>query len=110
MCQFGPLILLMCQFGPLILLMCQFGPLILLKHQFVPLIMLMCQFGQLISGLGICSLVFWANCSFFNKKQLNEQFAQKNKRFAHSLIFGEQPEWIADGHSFLVSDLSDLLT
>ena len=30
--------------------------------------------------------------------------------FAHSLIFGEQPEQIAHGCSFLVSDLSDLLT
>ena len=40
---------------------------------------------------------------------MSEQFAQKNKRFAHSLIFGERPEQIAHGSSFLVSNLSDLL-
>ena len=37
----------------------------------------------------------------------NEQVAQKNERFAHLLIFSEQPERFAHGHSFLVSDLSD---
>ena len=35
---------------------------------------------------------------------------KKNKRFAHSLIFGERPEGFAHGGSFLVSDLSDFLT
>ena len=30
----------------------------------------------------------------------------KNERFAHLLIFGEQPERFACGRSFLVSDLS----
>ena len=51
--------------------------------------------------------------------QKNEQMAQKNEQFAHSLIFGERPERITHGRSFLVirshcsflvSDLSDLLT
>ena len=32
------------------------------------------------------------------------------KRFAYSLIFGERPERFAYGCSFLVDDLSDLLT
>ena len=39
-----------------------------------------------------------------------EQFAQINKPFAHSLIFGERPERIAHGRSFFVNDLSDSLT
>ena len=41
---------------------------------------------------------------------MNERFAQKNKRFAHLFIFGERPEQITHCGSFLVSDLSDLLT
>ena len=54
-------------------------------------------------GLGIRSSVFWA------KKWANERFAQKNERFAHLLLFGEQPEWLAHGRSFLVSNLSESL-
>ena len=34
----------------------------------------------------------------------------KNERFARALIFGERPEQFAHGHSFLVSNLSKLLT
>ena len=33
----------------------------------------------------------------------------KNERFAHLLIFGEQPERFAHGCSFPLSDLSDSL-
>ena len=62
------------------------------------------------AGLGICSSVSWAHRSFFAKKWVNKQFGQKNEHLAHSLIFGERPEQIAHGHSFLVSDLSDSLT
>ena len=75
------------------------------------------------AGLGIRSSVFLANRSFFAKKRANEQFAQINERFVHSLIFGERPERFAHiviicerperidhGRSFLVSDLSDSLT
>ena len=80
---------------------------------------------SLLSGQGICSSVFQQNRSFFAQKLANEGLAQKNERFAHSLIFGERPEWlltitvlisseqpeqIAHGDSFLVSNLSDLLT
>ena len=65
---------------------------------------------RFFSGLGICSSVFWANCSFFAQNWANERFAQKNEQFTHSLTFGERPEQIAHGHSFLVSDLSDSLT
>ena len=64
----------------------------------------------MVSGLGITLLCFWANRSFFAKKWANEWFPQKNKWFAHSLTFGEQPERIAHGRSFLVRDLSDSLT
>ena len=46
----------------------------------------------------------------FNKKWANGRFTKKNKRLVHSLIFGERPEQITHGHSFLVSDLSDSLT
>ena len=34
----------------------------------------------------------------------------KKQQFTHLLIFGERPERIAHGCSFLVSDLSDSLT
>ena len=46
---------------------------------------------------------------FFAKKITNERFAQKNERFAHLLIFGEQPERFAHCCSFLVSDRSESL-
>ena len=61
------------------------------------------------AGLGLLSLVFWANHSFFAQKWANEQFAQKNEQFAHSLIFGEQLEQFAHGLSFLVNNLSKSL-
>ena len=69
-----------------------------------------CQFWLLVqvsrTGLGIRSSVFWANHLFMQK---NERFAQINKRFAHSLIFGEQPERFTHGRSLLVSVLSQSL-
>ena len=89
---------------------------------------------RLRAGLGLCSSVFRANHSFFAQKWANEPFAQKNEQFTRSLIFGELPErfahdrsfplseslmvahfwwatWAIRSHrSFLVSDLSDLLT
>ena len=46
---------------------------------------------------------FWANCSFFVSNRANE-------RFAHFLIYHERPEQITHGRSFVMSDLSDLLT
>ena len=60
--------------------------------------------SSLAAGLGIHSLVI---ARFLRR---NEQFAQKNEQFAHCLIFGERPEQISHGRSFLVSDLSDSLT
>ena len=36
-------------------------------------------------------------------------FAQKNKRFTHSLIFSERPEWFALDRSFPLNDLSESL-
>ena len=62
------------------------------------------------AGLVICSSIFCSNCSIFTQKGRNEQFAQKNEQFVHSLIFGEWPEQIAHGHWCLVRDLRDLLT
>ena len=44
---------------------------------------------------------------FFAKKWANERFAQKT---AHSLIFGERPEQFAHSRSFVLSDLTELLT
>ena len=41
---------------------------------------------------------------------MNERFAQKNEQFTHSLFFGERPERFAHDRSFLLSDLSELLT
>ena len=60
--------------------------------------------SSLAAGLGIHSLVI---ARFL---RINERFAQKNEQFAHCLIFGERPERISHGRSFLVSDLSDSLT
>ena len=51
----------------------------------------------------------WANCSFSMSERANEQFAQKNERFAHSLICLEWPERFSHNRSFDMSDLSDLL-
>ena len=77
--------------------------------------------NEQIAGLGIFSLIFWGNRWVFAKKWANQWFPLKNEWFAHfwwvtwaicswSLIFGKRCEWIAHGHSFLVSNLSDLLT
>ena len=44
---------------------------------------------------------------FFLSNKVNERFAQKNERFDHSLIYHEQPEQIAQSHSFVMSDLSE---
>ena len=46
---------------------------------------------------------------FLRKNELMSNLLKKNKRFAHSLIFGEQPERFAHSLSFLVSYLSDSL-
>ena len=45
--------------------------------------------NEQIAWLGICSLVFWANHSFFAKKWVN------NEQMSNSLIFGERPEGFA---------------
>ena len=42
-------------------------------------------------------------------KRANERFTQKNERFAHTLIYHEHPERIAHSHSFVMSNLSNLL-
>ena len=60
-------------------------------------------------GLGIRSWVFRANRSFFAQKYANEQFAQKNELFIHSLIFGERPERFSHTRSFTLSELSESL-
>ena len=60
-------------------------------------------------GLGIRSFDFQANRSIFVQKLANEQFAQNNERFTHSLLFGERPERFAHDHSFPLSDLSESL-
>ena len=57
----------------------------------------------------------WEFAQLFSKRIA--RFLRKNgrmsdwlKKTSDLLIFGEQPERIAHGRSFLVSDLSDLLT
>ena len=57
--------------------------------------------GWVYPGLGIRSFDFRANRSFFVKKLANEQFTQKNERFTHWLIFGEQNEQFAHIAHFL---------
>ena len=73
------------------------------------------------------SHIFWANCSFFVSKRVNERFAQKKRAirsFAHlswatwatwvnrsrSLICHGGPERFAHSCSFVLGDLSKLLT
>ena len=53
------------------------------------------------------SQIFWANHSFFVSERANERFAQKNKRFPHSLDYHEQPERTVHSRSFDLSDLSE---
>ena len=87
---------------------------------------------EIVSGLEIRSLVFWANCVFFAKKWANERFVKKSSDSLYCsflvsdqsglLIFGERPEqfahsahlsWAerdAHGRSVVMSDLSDSLT
>ena len=40
------------------------------------------------------------NHSFFVSERVNERFAQKNKQFAHALFYHERPEQIPHGYSF----------
>ena len=63
--------------------------------------------GSISAGLGICSSVFWANRSFFDKNMIEWAICSK---VSDSLIHSERPELIVHSHSFLVSDLIDLLT
>ena len=71
--------------------------------------------NKLINEKGICVL---NHLIFLNGKCVTTQqsdFFKRNicfssTRAGNSLIFGEGPERIAHGCSFLVSDLSDLLT
>ena len=58
------------------------------------------------AGLEIRSSVFWANCSFFAKKELMSNLLKNTNDL---LIFGEWPERFAHGCSFLVSELSESL-
>ena len=62
-----------------------------------------------ITRAGNSLIGFLSELLVFCKKWANERFAQKNKQFARSLIFGERPERFAHGHSFLVSDLMESL-
>ena len=51
--------------------------------------------GYPTSGAGNLLIGFLSELLIFVQKRVNEQFAQKNERFAHLLIFGEQPEQFA---------------
>ena len=67
-----------------------------------------CIFSSpLIQGWEFAYLISEQIACFFYQKWANECFAQKNERFIHSLIFSKR---IAHGRSFLVSEMSDLLT
>ena len=58
-------------------------------------------------GLGICTMVFLANCLFFANKWSNkDQMSDSLKKTRELLTFGERPEQITYAHSFLVSNLS----
>ena len=53
---------------------------------------------------------FRANRSFFAQKRANEQLAQKNERFTHLLIFGEQPERFAQFNSLIFGERPERFT
>ena len=69
------------------------------------------QAEQLSCRVGNSLIRFRSELLIFCKKWANNvwmsDLQKKNKRFAHSLIYGERPE---PKRSFLVSDLSDSLT
>ena len=73
-----------------------------------------CFFLLLLKGLKEDTFILWK--SRVGNLQKNEHImsecaiCSKNERFAHLVIFGVRPELFAHGHSFLVSDLSNLLT
>ena len=60
-----------------------------------------------VPGLGIRSFHLWVDRPFFAKKL---RMSNSLKKMSDSLIFGELPEQFAQVRSFLVSDLSKLLT
>ena len=66
----------------------------------------------------ICSSIFWGNRSVLPKNEQMSNIAQKNERFAHSLLVSDLSNllmvanfWFGTwaNRSFLVSDLSNLL-
>ena len=59
------------------------------------------------SRAGDSLIGFLSESLVFCKK--NERMSDSIKKVSDWLIFGEQPERFAHGHSFLVSDLSNLL-
>ena len=50
-----------------------------------------------------------ASRSFFVSKRANERFAKKKRAICHLLFYHEHPERIAHSHSFVMSNLSNLL-
>ena len=56
---------------------------------------------------------FWANRSFFGFCERNSKWAicsKQTEQFSNSLFYHERPEQIAHNRTFVMSDLSDLLT
>ena len=56
------------------------------------------------------SQIFLSESLVFVSKRANVQFSQKNERFAHLLIYHEQPERNPHSWSFVISNLSNSLT
>ena len=57
------------------------------------------------------SQIFSSKSLAYSEQMSDKRFAiKKNKRFAHSLIYHEPPEQFVHSSSFVMSDLSDLLT
>ena len=81
------------------------------------------ELGGYRSGLGICSSVFRAICSFFERERVKEQLTCEKERIdsvtllsctscanhSWSLFSHEQPEQIAHSRSFVKSDGSESL-
>ena len=58
---------------------------------------------NLKQGLGICSLVFWANCWFFLAKERHSHLLLEKSEWLSSLFCIEQREQIDYAHSFVMS-------
>ena len=93
---------------------------VLYRLYYTVLYLLYCSVPPILCRAGNSFIGFPSKLLVFCEKMSKWAIHSKNERFAHSLIFGERPErianfwwvtWAIRSHSsFLVSDLSDSVT